>query len=203
MSLPLKNPEVMKVWDPLVRIFHWSLVFFFILAYLSEDDFLTLHVWMGYTVVLLVGFRLIWGLIGTRYARFFQFVKSPRQVFAYLKKMTVLDTPHYVGHNPAAATMIIALLICLMMISLTGMIIIAAEGQGLLANTIMAGLNAEWMEDIHEFFANLTVFLILFHVLGVLFSSWLEGQNLAKAMVTGYKKYRSDYVDIKPEENSL
>ena len=200
MPSPDRQLDVIRVWDPLVRIFHWSLVLCFFVAYLTEDDFESLHVWAGYAVALLVGFRLIWGLIGTRYARFFQFVKSPRQVFNYMMKMAGFKAPHYAGHNPAAAAMIISLLISLTMVSFTGMVIIATEGQGPLAGTLVSGLNAEWMEDIHEFFANLTLLLIGLHVAGVFFSSLLEGQNLAKAMVTGYKKYRSDYVDVRPRE---
>ena len=76
--------QTLRVWDPLVRIFHWSLVLFFFTAYLSEDDFESLHVWAGYTVAGLVTFRIIWGLIGTRHARFSDFVYSPANVFRYL-----------------------------------------------------------------------------------------------------------------------
>ena len=71
-------PSTLPVWDPLVRIFHWSLVLFYLIAYLTEDDFLALHVWAGYTVGLLIAFRLLWGLVGTRHARFSSFVTSPK-----------------------------------------------------------------------------------------------------------------------------
>ena len=195
MSTSLKQSDTIKVWDPLVRVFHWSLVFFFFLAYLSEDLSLTLHVWAGYTVALLIGFRLIWGIIGTKYARFIQFIKSPQHVIAYIKQMAGFNAPHYAGHNPAAAAMIISLLICLIAVSVTGMSIIATEAQGPLADTFMATVNAHWMEEIHEFFANATVFLVFIHVAGVAFSSFLEKQNLAKSMINGYKKARSNYVD--------
>ena len=198
----MSNPSAstIRVWDPLVRVFHWSLVLFFFLAYLTEDEFLTLHVWAGYTVALLVGFRLVWGLIGTRYARFTSFVRSPSTIIEYIRGMLKFRAPHYLGHNPAAGAMVIALLVSLVLVSVTGMSIIAAEGQGPLAGTFFASLDAEWMEEIHEFFANLTLLLVFLHVAGVVFSSFLEGQNLPRAMVTGDKQYRDDYVDYKEEK---
>jgi len=195
MSTNNNTTDTVKVWDPLVRIFHWSLVLSFFIAFITEDDWMSLHLVAGYTVAMLIGFRIIWGLIGTRYARFTQFVKSPSQVVSYLKKMLTFDVPHYIGHNPAAAAMIISLLISIIIVSITGMSIIAAQGEGPLAGTFWAGFNAEWMEEIHEFFANFTMLLVLLHVAGVIFSSFLEGDNLVRAMVTGRKKYRSEVVD--------
>ncbi len=195
MSTQATGRDSVKVWDPLVRIFHWSLVGFFFLAYFTEDEWLDLHVIAGYTVAGLVGFRLIWGFIGPRYARFAGFVSSPSSVIDYLKRMRQFDVPHYLGHNPAAGAMVIALLLSLIAISLTGMSIIATEGQGPLAATWFATLDANWLEEIHEFFANFTLLLVLLHVAGVFFSSLLEGDNLPRAMLTGYKKYHSEAVD--------
>ena len=195
MSTQTNTPDTIKVWDPLVRLFHWSLVISFFLAFITEDDFINLHVAAGYAVAMLIGFRVVWGLIGTRYARFTQFIKSPAQVLFYLMEMLKFDVPHYIGHNPAAAAMIVSLLISIILVSITGMAIIAAEGQGPLAGTFFAGFNAEWMEEIHEFFANFTMLLVLLHVAGVFISSMMEGENLARAMVTGRKKYRSEIVD--------
>lgn len=153
---------------------------------------MNIHVVAGYTVAMLIGFRLIWGVIGTRYARFTQFIKRPCEVLAYMKNMLRFKVPHYIGHNPAAAAMIVCLLLSISMLSFTGMTIIAAEGQGPLAGTMFASLNAEWMEEIHEFFANFTVLLVILHVAGVLFSSLLEGENLVRSMITGRKKLRAD-----------
>ena len=113
----------------------------------------------------------------------------------YIKKMLTFNVPHYIGHNPAAAAMIIGLLLSIIMISITGMAIIAAQGQGPLAGTFFAAMNAEWMEEIHEFFANFTMLLVVLHVAGVFFSSMLEGENLVTAMITGRKKNRSEVLD--------
>lgn len=187
--------ETIKVWDPLVRIFHWSLVASFLLAYITEDDWMDLHVAAGYAVAMLIAFRLVWGLIGTRYARFTQFVKSPSTVIQYLKQMLTLRVPHYLGHNPAAAAMIVSLIICIILISLTGLSLIAAEGEGPLAGTFLANVNEDWMEEIHEFMAEFTLLLVFLHVGGVIVSSLLEGENLVRAMLTGRKKFHSDAVD--------
>lgn len=196
-SAPAKT---VKAWDPLVRVFHWSLVFFFLIAFITEDDWLNLHVQAGYAVSLLIGFRLIWGLIGTRNARFLSFVKRPGVVLSYLKSMLTFRVPHYLGHNPVAAVMVIALLVSISIVSFTGMALIATEGQGPLAGSLFSGWSADWMEELHEFFANFTMLLVFAHVAGVLISSLLEGENLVKAMVTGRKRRRQQWQDYQPKE---
>ncbi len=180
--------NTIKVWDPLIRVFHWSLVFSFFLAYVTEDSWESEHVIAGYIVAVLIGFRLVWGVIGTRRARFTQFVQSPQAVLVYLKQMIRFKVPHYLGHNPAAAAMIVCLLISLVMVSLSGMMIIAGEGQGPLAGTLFAAVNHDLAEEIHELFANFTLLLVFLHVAGVLFSSLLEKENLIRAMITGRKR---------------
>ena len=187
--------SMVKVWDPLVRIFHWALVLSFILAYLTED-WESVHVVAGYIVAVLVVFRIVWGAIGTRRARFTQFVKSPQAVLAYLKHMIRFKVPHYLGHNPAAAAMIICLLISLVMISFSGIVLIAVEGEGPLAGTVFASVNHELAEGIHELFANFTLLLIFLHVAGVLFSSFLEKENLIRAMITGRKRANHSAEDV-------
>jgi len=190
------TPSNIKVWDPLIRIFHWSLVFFFLLAFITEDDWMEIHVQAGYAVMFLIGFRLVWGIVGTRNARFMSFVKSPSVVKSHLLKMLSLKPAHYLGHNPVAAVMVILLLVSIVLLSFSGIVTIATEGQGPLAHTFFAAWRGEWMEEIHEFFANFTLLLIFAHVAGVVFSSILERENLVKAMVTGEKKFRSRWEDL-------
>ena len=180
-----------KVWDPLVRIFHWSLVIAFFTAYFTEDDLLQVHVWAGYTVLALVLWRLVWGVIGTRHARFADFIVRPAAVIGYLKDVVALRAKRYIGHNPAGAAMIIALLVSLLLASLSGLAVYGADqGAGPLA-AWMSGMG-EWgedaLEEIHEFFANLTLILVIAHVAGVAVSSLLHHENLPRAMVTGYKR---------------
>ena len=195
MKERISNNDTIQSWDPLIRIFHWSLVVFFLLAYFSEDDFLSLHVQAGYVVILLVIFRLFWGVLGSRLARFTTFITSPSAVASHLKLMMGRRVPHYLGHNPVAAMMVIALLLSLILVSFTGLIIFASEGQGPLANTMFSNWRGDWVEEAHEFFANFTLLLVVFHVLGVLLSSRLEDENLVRAMITGRKHKREQWAD--------
>lgn len=193
------HPPTVKAWDPLVRVFHWSLVFFFLLAFATEDDWMNLHVWAGYAVAMLIAFRLLWGVIGTRTARFLTFVKSPQAAMRHLGAMLSGKAPHYLGHNPVAAMMVVALLGSISLVAFSGMVLIAAEGQGPLAGTIFAGIDGEAMEEVHEFFANFTLLLVFAHVAGVVVSSLLEGENLVKAMINGRKRARSAWADVNPQ----
>jgi cytochrome b len=200
MSLPNPNPSTVKAWDPLVRVFHWSLVFFFFLAFVTEDDWMSVHVWAGYAVSMLIGFRLFWGLVGTRTARFVTFVKSPKVVMRHLRDMLSLKPPHYLGHNPVAAVMVVALLVSIVLVAFSGMVLIAGEGEGPLAGTLFASLSGDAMEEIHEFLADFTLLLVFAHVAGVVVSSFLEGENLVRSMITGRKKARAQWADVDPRK---
>ncbi len=179
-----------KVWDPLIRIFHWVLVVAFFIAYFTEDDFITLHIYAGYTIVGLVFIRIIWGFIGTRYARFSNFITPPRIAWQYIKDTLKLRAKRYLGHNPAGGIMVILLLGSLLISAVTGIALYGAAERagplgGWLGNTGELGEDA--LEEVHEFFANFTVLLIVIHVLGVLIESLLHRENLVKAMFTGNK----------------
>ena len=129
-----KMSKEIRVWDPLVRLFHWSLVLFFSIAYLSGEEESNLHIYTGYVVLGLVAFRLIWGLVGTRHARFSDFVTSPATVIHYLKGLLARKPQHYPGHNPAGGWMVIAMLGCLFIVSVSGLKVYAIEeGLGPLA----------------------------------------------------------------------
>lgn len=183
--------EQVKVWDPLVRVFHWALVVSFFTAYLTEDDFLTLHVWAGYGVLGLVVLRILWGLVGTRHARFSDFVYSPRAVLAFLRDTLLLRAKRYLGHNPAGGAMIVLMLICLVLTTLTGLMVYgAAENAGPLAGWLgyLGDEGGEAFEEVHEFLANLCLMLVAIHVAGVLVESLIHRENLVRAMWTGRKR---------------
>lgn len=188
----MNNAEQVKVWDPLVRIFHWSLVAAFAVAYFSsEDEWLGLHSVAGYIVLALVLFRLVWGFVGPRHARFSDFLYRPSAVMQHLKQVLSLRAPRYIGHNPAGGAMIVALLVSLFITTVFGLAVYGAEeGAGPLA-AALAGVSksrAHALEEIHEFFANFTVVLIFAHVAGVVLESLLHRENLVRAMFTGYKR---------------
>ncbi len=182
-----------KVWDPLVRVFHWTLVIGFFTAYFTEgeDETLFLHTWAGYVVASLVLVRLLWGFIGTRHARFRDFVFRWAVVKAYLLDVLRLKPKRYLGHNPAGGLMIVLLLISLSCTVFFGMGLYAVdENAGPLAGWL-GGLGESWediFKEVHEFFANFTLFLVAMHVAGVLVESLLHRENLVRPMFTGRKR---------------
>jgi len=179
-----------RVWPPAIRIGHWTLVITFFTAYFTEDDFLTAHVWAGYVLGTVVLMRLIWGLTGSGYVRFSNFVRSPAAVYGYLAGLLRNSSKRYLGHNPAGGTMILALLVCLAGTALSGIVLYGMEeGAGPLAAWVAEGAGNEHLwEEIHEVFANFTLLLVVLHVAGVLASSRAHRENLVKAMLTGRKR---------------
>ena len=172
---PTDNRSIL-VWDTPVRVFHWLLVLCFFGAFASAESerWRLLHITLGYTVGGLIVFRVLWGLIGTRHARFGDFVRGPRAAFAYLKSLLRGKPEHHVGHNPAGGLAIVALLGLALVTTLTGW---AAE----------ADVGARWLERAHEPAANLMMALVALHIAAVLLSSWLHRENLVGSMVTGRK----------------
>ncbi len=180
-----------KVWDPVVRIFHWMLVAAFFTAYfITEDGFLWLHTWAGYLVLGLVVLRVIWGFIGTRYARFSNFVTTPPAALHYLWEEITGRARRYLGHNPAGAAMIFAILVFLLLATLSGIVLYAAdEGAGPLAGWIAKSEALEDpLEEVHELFANLTLALVIVHTFGVVLGSMIHRENLMASMFHGYKR---------------
>lgn len=205
----MDQANTIKVWDIAIRVFHWSLVAAYTIAWLTEDDLMDLHAIAGYTVLGLIIFRVIWGFIGTKHARFNDFVYPLAAIKLYLAGLMCARPPHYSGHNPAGGLMVILLLLSLFAASLSGIKAYGIEGYGPLATnaglSISASLspianahangggaeksnNEEFWEEVHEFFANLSLLLVFIHIAGVLLSSMLHNENLTKAMVTGRKK---------------
>lgn len=187
----MQDDVTVKVWDPFIRAFHWTLVGAFAIAFLTEDDFITLHSWAGYVVGTLLTLRLVWGFVGPTNARFSSFVFSPRIVLLYLKDTVALRAKRYLGHNPAGGAMIVVLMVSLSLTTITGLILLgAAENAGPLASWF-GGANessAELLEEIHEAIANFTLLLVVVHVGGVIVGSILHRENLVRAMFDGTKR---------------
>jgi len=167
------------VWDPLVRVCHWSLVLAFCGAYVLGDDGGPLHEALGYAVLGLVAIRLVWGVVGSAHARFASFVPSLRRLLAYAGDVVARREARHLGHNPAGAAMIIALLLALVSTGVSGWL-----------QTTDAFWGSEPMENLHEWFAGATLALVALHVAGVAFSSLRHRENLVRAMFTGRKPIR-------------
>ena len=208
------------VWDPLIRIGHWTLVIAFFTAYLSGDDLFDIHKWAGYAVAAYVLIRIVWGFIGTRHARFTDFVRGPGAVFGYLRSLTTGKVKDYAGHNPAGGAMVIALLFSLLVTTASGMALYAVEENagplaGIVTEQTFAPLAAafgeeeeeeahggreesgseELLEGVHKTFVYVTLALIGLHLAGVIVSSLAHRENLARAMVTGRKRVPDEASD--------
>lgn len=187
----MQTQAPIKVWDPLVRSFHWILAAAFFTAYFSEEDLLTLHVWAGYTLAAALLIRLVWGFVGSRHARFADFVTSPRVAFRYAKDVVRLRARRYLGHNPAGGLMIVVMMISLILTTLSGIAIYGAgEHAGPMAS-LFAGSGEYWkepLEETHEFLANFTLLLVFIHVAGVVFESLIHKENLVASMINGFKR---------------
>lgn len=175
-SAPNPPPEV-KVWDPVVRLFHWTLAFGCIanLTVLREAE--TAHEIVGYVILVAIAVRLLWGFVGTRHARFSDFIAGPRTLVRYLATLLQGKAPRYIGHNPAGGLMMLLLIALATICGATG---------------VMMGQDAfwgeEWVEEVHETAANLILVMAAFHVLAALVESWHHRENLIRAMITGRKR---------------
>jgi len=170
-------PDSVPVWDGFVRLFHWSLLAAFALAYATGDEIEKVHIAAGYTIAALLVLRVVWGFVGPRHARFASFVRPPGEMLADLGDAVRLRSRRHLGHTPAGAAMILALIAMLGATCITGVMM-----------TTSAYWGAEWVEELHEALANATLALIALHVAGVILVSFGHRENLVKAMITGRKR---------------
>lgn len=174
---PARSDDRIKVWDPLVRIFHWSLVALFTFSFVTGDEWKSAHILSGYAIGSLLVIRILWGLVGTRHARFASFIYSPRTIMAFLKDSLSMKAKRYVGHNPAGGAMVILLIAMISGIVTTGYMMTTDTFWGI-----------EWVEDVHKALVYSTLGLIALHVAGVVLASLEHRENLARAMITGWKR---------------
>jgi cytochrome b len=173
-----------NVWDPLVRLSHWSLVVAFFAAQFFTDEGDPPHEIAGYVALGLVAMRTVWGFVGTPHARFAAFVPSPRRLFRYLGDMRAGREARHIGHNPAGGAMIVALLTLIAATSVSGWMLTTDTFWG-----------AGWVENLHKFFAWGTLVLVAAHVMGVAHASVRHRENLVIAMISGRKRVRQSDVD--------
>jgi len=177
------------VWDPFVRLFHWTLAIGFAIAYvLTDEDVLKVHVWAGYVVGALVLARIVWGFAGPPHARFSDFVYAPATDFRYVRDLLLFKAKRYLGHSPGGGAMVVVLLVFLAATVATGLVVYGGDQQaGPLAGMFTKD-TGEAVEEVHELIANITLALVLVHVAAVVLASFVHRENLARAMVTGYKR---------------
>lgn len=170
-----------QVWDPLVRVVHWSVVAAFVAAYFSHGGYLPVHRLAGYAITALVAVRMVWGFVGSPHARFVDFVAGPRKLGNYLRLLAHGREPRHIGHNPAGGVMIMVLLLLLAALCTTGIV-----------------LDTPWFRDdgdvkeVHDLLTDAMLVCIALHVIGVVFTSWRHRENLVAAMITGRKRPSCD-----------
>ncbi|MCC6209758.1 MAG: cytochrome b/b6 domain-containing protein [Burkholderiales bacterium] len=171
------NKERILVWDLPTRLFHWLLAATFAGAWLTAESerWRDVHVALGYTFAGLIAFRLAWGFIGSRHARFSSFVTGPGPVKRYLASLLLFRPEHHVGHNPAGGWAVLALL----------GLGLATAASGYAVHAEFAG---HWLEELHEGVAEAMLALVFVHIGAVVVSSLIHRENLARAMWTGFKR---------------
>lgn len=172
-----QSPVTVRVWDPMARIFHWSLVGLFAFAFLTGDEWQQPHEVAGYVIAGLIAFRVVWGFIGSRHARFANFLYGPSTVVGFVTDTVRMKARRYLGHNPAGGLMVIGVLFVVAVISLTGWMM-----------TTDAYWGVGWVEEAHEAAAFAALGLIGLHIGGVIVASLEHGENLVRAMITGQKR---------------
>ena len=169
--------RTVRVWDPFVRVFHWSQAALIAVAWLTEDGPKTLHQTAGYIIAGMLALRVVWGFVGPRHARFSDFVRGPSTVLGYMRAMVAGREPRYLGHNPAGGAMVVALLLTVAGTAVTGWL-----------QTTDAFWGSSVMEEIHETLASLILVLVAAHLGGVTVASMRHDENLARSMVDGRKR---------------
>lgn len=214
----MKSEIELTIWDFFVRSFHWIVAAAFAVCYITEGKPRWVHANSGYIIAALVVLRVIWGFVGPPHARFSDFVRSPRAVFEHLNDVVRFRAKRYLGHDPAGGIMIVALLACLSLTAVTGMLHYAARDNAgpfvawstsiarstlsidptALAHSGHAQASHQadepvikgsaWTKEAHEFFANLTLVLVIMHICGVVLVSYETRENLIRSMINGRKK---------------
>lgn len=176
LSVGAGGAGMVRVWDPFVRLFHWTLVLLFAGAYLTGDAFDQVHELSGYAILALLAARVVWGFIGSEHARFRDFVFTPATIVAYARDTLAGRARRHLGHNPLGGVMVLLFLAGLLVTGGSGWLMTLGDAESHL------------VEEVHEVAANLMLLLIALHVAGVIFSSLAHGENLVRGMITGMKR---------------
>ena len=176
----LRAPEpdlTVRVWDPFVRLFHWSFATAMVAAWLTHEFPGDWHQWLGYAALALAVLRIGWGFVGSRHARFGDFVRSPKVIWTYSAAALRGREQRFLGHNPLGGLMVVGFLALSLGLGVTGYLM-----------TTRAFFGVAWMEEIHETFSNLFLIAVPLHLLGVVWESVRHHENLVAAMLTGRKR---------------
>ena len=189
MSADPQKQDHVQVWDAPVRLFHWAIVILMLVSWVSADQgYMRVHLWSGLTLLALLIFRLVWGVIGSTTARFRDFLHPPRKVLAYLRSLAGANKALFAGHNPAGGLMVVGLIVVLLLQAVTGLF----SNDGLRFHGPLALLVSEetstGITGLHGTIFNVILVLVWLHVVAVGFYLFVKGDNLIFPMLTGKKK---------------
>ncbi len=180
--------KAVPVWDIPVRLFHWTLVLLIAFSWLSSEmDWMTWHMYSGYTILTLILFRILWGFAGSTHARFSDFIYGPRALIGYIKTLPSRTAAKFAGHNPLGGISVVLILLCVLTQAGTGLFAnddIINEGP--LVKHVTKELS-DWLTTIHKYNFNVLLALIGVHITAVLYYLFWKSENLIKPMFTGRK----------------
>ena len=176
-AAPLEGADTVRVWDPIVRLFHWGVVIGCALNLFILEEGKTAHRYVGYAIAALLAVRVVWGFVGPRYARFSDFVPGPRKLMDHARALAHGRDPRFLGHNPLGGVMMIVLML----------VLAGTAGTGFMMTTD-AFWGVKWVKELHALLANSIYVLVGVHAAAAIFESWRHRENLVLSMVTGRKK---------------
>ena len=180
------------MWDLPTRLFHWLLVALVAISFVTASiggNAMRYHEWSGFTILALLLFRLVWGVIGSRESRFVNFVQGPSAVVRYATTLLGRDATPYLGHNPLGGWSIIAMLLTLFVQAATGLFAnddIITEGP---LFDWVSKATSDWLTRVHNINQEVIIALVSIHVLAVLFYLFFKRENLIKPMIAGVKEW--------------
>lgn len=172
------NAATEKLWDPVVRLFHWSLVFIFFANYFFNEEGDDWHQWLGYAAVAWLVVRFVWGFFGRGAARWADFFPTPARLSTHVRALMRGEAYHRMGHSPLGGLVMILMMLCILMLGITGYMM----------QEIDYFWGEDWVEDLHGWIANSLLALVVVHVCAALFESYRLKENLPLSMVTGNRR---------------
>lgn len=176
------STSTVRLWDPVVRVFHWSLAGAFLANYFFTEEGEDWHRWFGYYAVAWLAIRLVWGFVGTPAARWADFWPTPARVVAHLRALVSGEPYHRLGHSPLGALVMILMMALMLGLGVTGF----------LMEEVDYFWGADLPQEIHAFFANALMGLVGLHIAAALYESHRLRENLPLSMITG-KRRRLDH----------
>ena len=193
----MNTVQKIKVWDGIVRIFHWSLLIAFVSAYwTAQAGKQEIHERIGYFITALLVIRIIWGFVGTTHARFSNFLYSPATVVNYVKAIVKGHPERHLGHNPAGGVSVVILILTLLAITITGFVVLAVIDFGGPLLGLLHNMSDQWAYNFlsaHTILVKVMLGLIVFHLAGVIVACFQHRENLVSAMITGHKYYNNEH----------